>query len=622
MVVKEDVFDFSDFDFSGFVQGDLYKNAISAASSRFDYWAYREEFNKAAELAKSSGESSHAEAFLILAGLCSMVLCPELQQNPFKPMFVGPKGRSLLPEDLSKEQVYFLGGLIDVVDDVFVKARLGELLWLVEKPKNQKRAVVSVDSYLEMPMSPESWIWVKECWIRAVVLARSLRDSDRVDLIKNKLVNAIFTNNIDEAGFITSVAHVLRDNRLGADRRVEVAERLESIAKVAVDERSKRDALEEAAEWFRLEKIDDRAAVCISRVADSYVDEAEERYGAEEGAVVANAMMEKAIQKYRSIPSTQRDRLGVAEKINRLRKRQQEIGASVIEGMNEVSMSFDVTEFVEGVRKAVGMKEVLHAFLVFVARKCFNGVEDVRDRAISLMKAYPIRWLFPGRYQSMDGRLVATHPPVQSYEMGDKAVERAAAEQFARDIDFHAQAFIVPALMVIRNEHWLAVEDFAGLARESPIVPVGREEMWAIGLHAGYEGDFVVALHVLVPQIEHMVRVHLKEAGVLTSTVDKGNIATENGLSTLVQCPEAVGVFGEDLLFEIKYLLCSPLYANLRNDIAHGLLSCEACHSTAAIYCWWLALRLVFLAWWNGLAVERQRELMPSLYGEGRENGC
>lgn len=43
---------------SGGVQGDLYKNASSAASIRFDHGACREGFNKAAELAWIAGKSS------------------------------------------------------------------------------------------------------------------------------------------------------------------------------------------------------------------------------------------------------------------------------------------------------------------------------------------------------------------------------------------------------------------------------------------------------------------------------------------------------------------------------------------------------------------------------------
>lgn len=620
--MKEDVFDFSDFDFSGFVQGDLYKNAMSAASSRFDYWAYCEEFSKAADLAKSSGETSHAEAFRILAWACSMVLCPDRPQNPFRPMMVDLEGRRLLPEDLSEGQVSFLSVLAGVIDDFFIKARLAELLWLVEKPKNQKRALLAIDSYLKLPLSPRFWILVRGLWTRAIVLSTSLREVGKVDFIRDKLLGVLLSGEDFDSCFLVGVARVLREGRLYAERTVDVAERLELIASRAIDRGSKRDALEEAAEWFWLGKLPDRKASCMARVAEIYAEEAEEYLGEDGGAVVARDRLEVAIKKCRDIPRKQRDGLDIGNKIARLIGRQREIGDSVIEGMQEVCISSDVTEFVERVKSSVGAKDVLSALMLFVIGNAFPGVNKIRDQAIAVMKDHPLRWMSSGNCFSMDGRLVARHPPVSSYDKDDKAVERASVEQFGLYVDFHAQAFIYPALLVIRNEHWLTVDDFEYLACKSSIVPGGREKMWAIGLHAGYEGDFVVALHVLVPQIEHMVRVHLKEAGVSTSTLGPDGIETENGLSTLVQCPEAVKVFGEDILFELKYILCSPLYANIRNEMAHGLLGYEFCYSTAALYCWWLALRLMLDSWWNCLAVDRQNELLASMMNRGCESGC
>ena len=620
MIVKEEDFDFSDFDFSGFVQGDLYKNAISAASSKFDYWAYCEEFSKAVDLAKSSGETSHAEAFRILAEICSMVLCPEFQQNPFKSIFDLPTCPSMSPENFSEGQLSFLGSLIDVVDDVFVKARLGELLWLVEKPKNQKRAVVAVDSYLEMPLSPESWIWVKECWVRAIVLSTSLRESGKVDLIRDKFIGVVLSAEESDAGFLVGVARVLREARLRAGRMVEVAERLEFIASKAIDRDGKRDAFEEAAEWFGLGELPDRKASCMARVADIYAGEADEVLEVGEEPVLASALLEVAIKKYRSIPRKQRGRLDVDNKIIHLKKRQREIGEMVIEQMREFRISTDATEFVEKVKRTVGAKGVLDALILFVIGNAFSGVAKTRDQAVSTMKCHPLRWMFPGRFFSVDGRLLATHPPVSSYHKDDKAVEVAIVERFEIYVNSHVDAFVYPALVVIRNQHWLTIGDFERLARESPLVPDGRERIWAIGLHAGYEGNFVVALHILVPQIEHMVRVHLKNAGISTSTLGQDNLETENGLGTLVQCPGADKVFGEDILFELKYLLCSPLYANIRNEMAHGLLSYGAFYSKAAVYCWWLSLRLVLVDWWNGLAVEMKNEHVASMM-KGGESG-
>lgn len=67
-------------------------------------------------------------------------------------------------------------------------------------------------------------------------------------------------------------------------------------------------------------------------------------------------------------------------------------------------------------------------------------------------------------------------------------------------------------------------------------------------------------------------------------------------------------VFGKDLAFELKSLLCDPFGPNLRNEVAHGLVDENTCHSPYAIYAWWLALRLTINTWWNAAHKNQARE--------------
>jgi len=76
-----------------------------------------------------------------------------------------------------------------------------------------------------------------------------------------------------------------------------------------------------------------------------------------------------------------------------------------------------------------------------------------------------------------------------------------------------------------------------------------------------------------------------------------------------MELPEVTQIFGEDLSFELKALFCDAFGPNLRNEIAHGLLDDEACHSTYAIYSWWFGLKLVFNTFWN---VKRKADVEKS----------
>lgn len=125
-------------------------------------------------------------------------------------------------------------------------------------------------------------------------------------------------------------------------------------------------------------------------------------------------------------------------------------------------------------------------------------------------------------------------------------------------------------------------------------------------MFAGYDNDFVTALHILVPQLEHFVRYHLNQAGIKTTNLDKYDVENENGLSSLINSDGVSDVFGEDLSFEIKALFCDPRGPNLRNELAHGLIGYGEARSIFSIYAWWLFLRIIYNPYWN--LIDKRKE--------------
>ena len=87
---------------------------------------------------------------------------------------------------------------------------------------------------------------------------------------------------------------------------------------------------------------------------------------------------------------------------------------------------------------------------------------------------------------------------------------------------------ILPAFHVLRMEHRITEADFIELSRQSPIVPIGREMLFGKALSLGFNQDYATSIHMLSPQIEHLVRSHLQYAGVITTHTDQKNIVTEN----------------------------------------------------------------------------------------------
>lgn len=75
------------------------------------------------------------------------------------------------------------------------------------------------------------------------------------------------------------------------------------------------------------------------------------------------------------------------------------------------------------------------------------------------------------------------------------------------------------------------------------MVPEGHAQLWGAGLAFGLSGDYGPAVAILVPQLEHLVRIMLKSRSVHTLFVDDHGVETEKSLSALLEVPEAAGLF-------------------------------------------------------------------------------
>ena len=137
------------------------------------------------------------------------------------------------------------------------------------------------------------------------------------------------------------------------------------------------------------------------------------------------------------------------------------------------------------------------------------------------------------------------------------------------------------------------------LVTNNPFVPPRREKLFVKGLYAGLTGDFITATHILIPQIENSVRYILSNRGAITSGIDNKNngIQKEDNLNSTLypsKYPQITSIFDEDTLFDLQGLLIEHSGSNLRNRMAHGLISDDDFSSSTFSYLWWLTLRLCF----------------------------
>ena len=584
---------------------------VLSQTSREGYPAMWTAFSDSARLAMAEERKEQGKVLWLLADATSMMLVPKSKNEPFKPYAVLDGRRSAIPDDLADSDINFFSEIIDLIDDVWLKARLADLCWLKRKPKEITHAIEAIDAYKSVSLDTETWVrGGRECWERAISLARMLRDGagDRLQQMESAIL-AAFSDAEHQDGFLGLwLANLLKTNGMAGERRADVANRLEFLARELNsqgDLHRAREYFSAASDWYGASANESKVIEMTVSTAEVWVKEAiVQTSSSTPNHMVATRLYENAIQTYRKVPRGKRAEYRIDERIAELRTHLNDSGEKALSEMSEVSTpSMDISEHVERARNAVSNKSPIDALKAFA--NLHRGVkeEELRKSVLDRMQEFPLQALFAATVVSPDGRVIAKRPAMnlggELTDSDETAIRADMVRQYGMLVSIIVQANILPALEKMLLEHRLREPDFVELAHQSPIVPIGREALFGKDLFQGYERDFISALHLLIPQIENMVRFHLKRAGAKTTNLDADGIEHENGLSTLMDLTEAETVFGKDLAFELKSLFCDAFGPNLRNELAHGLLDVEACHTPFAIYAWWLGLRLIFNCWWN-----------------------
>ncbi|MEM6257441.1 MAG: DUF4209 domain-containing protein [Planctomycetota bacterium] len=588
-----------------------WREAIDGAK-REGYSAMSHALTGAARKAILDDRTPEGKVLWLLSDACSMMLKPENHNEPFKPSIVMSDGsRSALPEDFTDADIVFFDAILEHVDEPWLKGRLADILWLRHQPRNPDHALAAIDAYRSLALDTQTWVCGScECWGRAISLSKIMgtaADVRRVEM--GDAVLAAFNGTTVEDGFLALwLSDLIAEHGLVAKEHVQgIAEKLEQLAGEhdAKGELPKfRDYYERAARWYQWAKDKAKSAEMTVALAESWVSEAEFRASAgRPGYMVAANFYEKAIQVYRSVTRDQREAHKVDERMVELRQRLSEAGELSLGEMGVISAPpTDITEMIKDSIDAVrgnDPEQALHAFVGLFRIEA----KALRDLAVETIKEHPLAGLFPAAMISREGRVIAKNAGM-SLDGSDAEADEAGIwtmmlQNYGLTISMTAQGSILPAQEILMQEHRLREADFEWLASRSPLIPRDRTKMWGAALYAGYNQDYLTAIHLLCPQVEHCVRVQIKNHGVTTTSLDEKGIENEIGLSALMKLDKVDEIFPPDLAFEIRALFCDSVGSNLRNDVAHGLITYTGCFSAPSIYAWWFCLRLVFVPYWN-----------------------
>jgi hypothetical protein len=497
-------------------------------------------------------------------------------------------------------QLTFIASVYNQIESPLLKARLADLLWLRVNPKKAIYARAAIDSYLEQPINSDTWYAdIGDCWTRAIRLARQMKNNELIGRIETLLLDA-FEEEYPNAPFMRlKLAKLIESNGLCYPRHEYIAQSLYESAEFlnsVCGYREAREYLFLAEQMFKKQGKEQNLLSALVMSANCFELEGDNA----PNQMVANYFYEKALQAFRRIPAKKRDGLGVSTKLISIREKITEAGTGSLAEMELVQTpEVDISELVSSALSHVSNKEDLNLALL-----CFTGFsvpkyQGLKADAVDHIRKHPLSNLFGGSHIAGDGRVVAKTEPLDfnsDGEVNENKIFYKAIKNFQIDIQLCVKGQIAPALNQILSEYRVTKNYLKEICYLSPIVPEGRESLMASALWCGFEHDFANGIHLLAPQVEHLVRTILKNNDIHTSNVDKDGIENENGLTNLLKHKRTEAILGEDLLFELKAVFTESIGPNLRNEVAHGLLDDQSSKAEASVYAWWMVLRLVVRA--------------------------
>ena len=168
--------------------------------------------------------------------------------------------------------------------------------------------------------------------------------------------------------------------------------------------------------------------------------------------------------------------------------------------------------------------------------------------------------------------------------------------QLAQTMSFY-QPILSLTLERLRERYVPSVADLATCLCESPLFSNTDRTLLEIGLQAYEEGDFVKAIHVLVPQVENILRnfLALLEVPTLKTVRNHPGIMDAKSMNDALSEERVRDVLKEDLWRYLTVVYVDKRGLNLRNDLAHGLLGADVFnkHTADRVFHSLLALSLI-----------------------------
>lgn len=535
--------------------------------------------------------------------ICFMMLILTSMSEPLKErMNLFEYGRSARPEDVSEVEIDILENNYEYLTNVWLKARVAEILWLVKKPKDIQWIQTAIECYLLINETKDNWSKdVGLCHERAFFLVAKFGRNPKINVdiekMRDKKLSIIFSESEPGSFTLLKIGELLKEYNLIEGYENQLIEKyLEFFELCCEDNTHLADGyLKAIIQTYGGMGQFEKASEIIMQRAKLYEKEGDIHLKKEIiGSVLAQDAYEKALQILATIQRKFRGKFQYAQMEQNLYEKMHGAAQLFLEIVPKITHTIDKKDIIEWVNTEISRKDFPIALHKFLSIKPMAQFDDLQEKVYEKFNKSFFSNLFEEKHFSSDARVTKRSLAVGNTELTNEALDEKIIEECKYDIEFWSKSALIEGFKILQREHNLRLEDFFHLTQFSPFIPEDRSRDIARGLYYGYDGDFFTSLHLLAPQIEHIIRYHLKNSEIRTTMIEK-SVETELSLNALLKKEETIKVFDEGLIIELKTIFTHPSGFNIRNDIAHGLVGSNSYDQIGFFYAWYFLLRITFM---------------------------
>ena len=242
-----------------------------------------------------------------------------------------------------------------------------------------------------------------------------------------------------------------------------------------------------------------------------------------------------------------------------------ETGPQVSAGLSTISHSFQIPqEKIDKYIKAMtsgSLEDVINR----VATQFIPNKKQAKEQIFDLSKSSPLLYMIGHDLLDEKGRVVAKIGSLED------DIEGHIVRRVSESMTFSSMLLRLTLDDAVKNLG-LSTESVMEFIAKSPIINVERLPIIEKGVKAYFDQDYIVAIHLLIPQIEEAIRNLIEISGGNVLRPKNGGYQLRT-FDDLLRDEIIDNSLGEDLAIYYRILFTDQRGWNLRNEVCHGIAS-------------------------------------------------